>query len=237
MGYSHRMQQRRDELMDFHRELLERLLIDHGGHSPTEALVVASYCTDQYAQAVAGQIVRHDRARHVQTHCPRAKEDARGHLNSTSEAFYLGYSGISWDIAGRNKPRTADPAPAHESLVICSIFVTIQGMQYEISYYNEAIEAQVLALPETLLARYFYLTDHMEANGPNLGPPHTKALGDGLLELRLKGAEGIARVMYCTLIGRRIVMLHSFIKKTDKTPAADMALARKRLKEIKNADT
>lgn len=109
-------------------------------------------------------------------------------------------------------------------------------MQYEISFYSDAMEAQVFALPKTLLARFLSLADRMEVNGPHLGEPHRKALGDGLLELRLKGAEGIARVMYCTLVGRRIVMLHSFIKKTDKIPAADMALARKRLKEIKNAD-
>ena len=117
-----------------------------------------------------------------------------------------------------------------------NISVIIQAMQYKISYYTDDLEIQVLALPETLLARYFYLTDRMVVSGPNLGEPHTKALGDGLLELRLKGAEGIARVMYCTLVGRRIVMLHSFIKKSDKIPTPDMVLARKRLKEIKNAD-
>ena len=49
--------------------------------------------------------------------------------------------------------------------------------------------------------------------GPNLGEPHTKAFGDGLLDLRLKGADGIARVFFCTRVGRRIVMLHSFVKK------------------------
>ena len=110
-------------------------------------------------------------------------------------------------------------------------------MLYTIEYYSEAVEDQVLALPPTLLARYFYLTDRMVVAGPHLGEPHSKAMGDGLLELRLKGAEGIARVMYCTLVGRRVVMLHSFIKKSDKTPAADLALARKRLKEMKNANT
>jgi Phage derived protein Gp49-like (DUF891) len=69
-------------------------------------------------------------------------------------------------------------------------------MQYTIEYYSEAIEAQVLALPETLLSRYFYLTDRIGMSGPNLGPPHTKALGDGLLELRLKGAEGPGDVLH-----------------------------------------
>lgn len=43
--------------------------------------------------------------------------------------------------------------------------------------------------------------------------------------------------MFCTLVGRRIVVLHSFVKKTDKVPAADMRLSRKRLKEIKHAYT
>ena len=77
----------------------------------------------------------------------------------------------------------------------------------------------------------------MIALGPNLGEPHTKAFGDGLFELRLKGAEGIARVFFCTLVGKRIVMLHGFIKKTDKTPAREREIAEIRLKEIKRANS
>jgi phage-related protein len=60
-------------------------------------------------------------------------------------------------------------------------------------------------------------------------------MGDGLFELRLKAVEGIARVFYCTMIGKRIVMLHQFIKKTDKTPPKELAIARRRLKEVKDA--
>lgn len=74
----------------------------------------------------------------------------------------------------------------------------------------------------------------MLAVGPHLGEPHTKAMGEGLFELRLKGADGIARIFYCTLIGKRIVMLHSFIKKTERTPARELAVARHRMKEIKH---
>ena len=73
--------------------------------------------------------------------------------------------------------------------------------------------------------------------GPNLGEPHTKAFVDGLFELRLKGAEGIARVFYCTLIGRRIVMLHSFVKKSARTPVRDREIAESRLKEIKRENS
>ena len=110
-------------------------------------------------------------------------------------------------------------------------------MLYTIRFYDDALEAQVLGLPRTLLARYLSLADRMVIYGPNLGEPHTKTMGDGLFEIRLKGAEGIARVLYCTLVGRRIVVLHSFVKKTDKTPSQDLLLSRKRLKEIKDADT
>ena len=80
-------------------------------------------------------------------------------------------------------------------------------MDYAITYYSAAVQEEILALPDTLAARYVVLTRRMVALGPNLGEPHTKAFGDGLFELRLKGAEGIARVFFCTLIGRRTLSL------------------------------
>jgi len=73
--------------------------------------------------------------------------------------------------------------------------------------------------------------------GPNLGAPHTKAFGHGLFELRLKGAEGIARVFFCALVGKRIVMLHSFVKKSEKTPLREHEIAEARMKEVKRANT
>ena len=76
----------------------------------------------------------------------------------------------------------------------------------------------------------------MLAIGPNLGEPHTKSMRGGLFELRLQGAEGIARVFYCTLVGKRIVMLHSFVKKSQRTPKQELEVAQSRLKEIKNED-
>jgi len=109
-------------------------------------------------------------------------------------------------------------------------------VDYEIEYYSEEVEEQILALPDTLAARYVVLTRRMAAIGANLGPPHTESFGEGLFELRLKGAEGIARVFFCALIGRRIMMLHSFVKKTQKTPLREIEIARKRMKEIKHAN-
>ena len=110
-------------------------------------------------------------------------------------------------------------------------------MEYSVVYYSEAVQEQILELPDTLAARYIVLTRRMVVLGPNLGEPHTKAFGEGLFELRLKGAKGIARVFFCTLVGKRIIMLHSFIKKSDRTPPRERELAEVRMKEIKRANT
>ncbi|MCC7458347.1 MAG: type II toxin-antitoxin system RelE/ParE family toxin [Nitrospira sp.] len=98
------------------------------------------------------------------------------------------------------------------------------------------MQEEILALPDTLAARYVVLTRRMVALGPHLGEPHTKAFGDGLFELRLKGAEGIARVFFCALVGRRIMMLHSFVKKSNKTPQRELEVAQSRLKEVRHAN-
>ncbi len=68
--------------------------------------------------------------------------------------------------------------------------------------------------------------------GPNLGMPHTRAMSGGLLELRVKSKEGIARVFYCTVVNNRIVILHVITKKSQKTPKKELETARKRLKEV-----
>ena len=106
--------------------------------------------------------------------------------------------------------------------------------EYAITYYSDAVAEGILALPDTLAARYVVLTRRMIVLGPDLGQPHTKAFGGGLVELRLKGAEGVARVFFCTVVGRRIVMLHSFVKKSQRTPPRELRLALRRLKEVKD---
>jgi phage-related protein len=106
-------------------------------------------------------------------------------------------------------------------------------MSWNIEYAHPEVEAFVLGLPPGLRAKYFRLTELMEEFGANLGMPHSRPMSEGLFELRVRDQEGIARVFYCTLIGKRIVMLHGFIKKTQKTPAKDSKLARKRLLEVK----
>jgi phage-related protein len=106
-------------------------------------------------------------------------------------------------------------------------------MEWEIIYYSEDLQQRILDFPAGIQARYIHLTERM-AFGPNLGMPHTRALGDGLFELRMKSKEGIGRVFFCTLRDQRIMMLHAFIKKSAKTPARELRTARARLKEVKD---
>lgn len=106
---------------------------------------------------------------------------------------------------------------------------------WTVSFYSDRLEADILALPAGLVARFIRYAERMEEFGPDLGMPHTRAMGEGLFELRLKASEGIARLFYSTLVNHRIVFLHQFVKKTDKTPPKELALARRRMKEVKDA--
>ena len=105
-------------------------------------------------------------------------------------------------------------------------------MSWSVVFYSDRVASEITKMQPSFVARFIRYAERMEIYGPDLGMPHTKAMGNGLFELRLKAGEGIARVFYCTTVGRRIVMLHQFIKKTDKTPAKELLVARTRMKEF-----
>lgn len=107
-------------------------------------------------------------------------------------------------------------------------------MSYTITYYDVALQQEIMSFDASMLASYLHYTDIMIEEGPNLGLPATRALGKGLFELRLHGKDGIARVFFCTLIGQEIKMISLFSKKTQKTPQKELNKARKRMKEVKN---
>ena len=76
-------------------------------------------------------------------------------------------------------------------------------MTWTITYYDNSVQDEILAIPAGFLGRYLRYSDRMEMYGPDLGMPHMRALGDGLFELRLKAAEGIARVFSAQLLAER----------------------------------
>ena len=107
-------------------------------------------------------------------------------------------------------------------------------MTWSVTFFDKRVEAGILGLQTGMLARFLRYSERMELFGPDLGMPDTRSMSGGLFELRIKAPEGIARVFYCTVVERRIVFLHHFVKKTVKTPPRELDIARKRMKELKN---
>ena len=76
------------------------------------------------------------------------------------------------------------------------------------------------------------ITEQIVMSGPNLGMPYTKAMGHGLFEIRARGAEGIGRAFFCCMKDQKVVVLHSFVKKTQTTPQKELQIANKHMKEV-----
>lgn len=107
-------------------------------------------------------------------------------------------------------------------------------MMYEVQYFHPKVLAAIESWPVDVLAEYARLIELLMEHGPNLRLPHSRALGSGLFELRPRGRSGIGRAFYCFLVGKRVVIVHAFVKKTEQTPDKELALARKRVKEVQN---
>lgn len=106
-------------------------------------------------------------------------------------------------------------------------------MSWTITFFDWKVEEEMLAFPAGILANLLHILDMIEEFGPALGKPYTAPMGDGLFEIRAKGKEGIGRALFCSRKGREIVILHSFIKKTRKTPKRELDTARRRMKDLK----
>ena len=107
-------------------------------------------------------------------------------------------------------------------------------MGFEIIYFHERVLAEIESWPVDVLADYARLVELLAEHGPSLRLPHSRAFGGGLFELRPRGSTGIGRAFYCFLVGKRVVVLHAFVKKSQQTPDRELKLARKRFKEVQH---
>ena len=105
-------------------------------------------------------------------------------------------------------------------------------MTWKVEFFNEMVEEETLAFPTGILADFLRVVELIEEFGPAIGKPHTAPLGKGLFEIRAKGREGIGRSNFCTVRDRKIIILHSLIKNTQKIPQKEMGKAVKRMKEV-----
>lgn len=104
--------------------------------------------------------------------------------------------------------------------------------EWTVEVLNDAAEAELLSLPKDMQARFLRISELLESFGPqHVGLPHVRPLGEKLWEMRLTGRDGIGRAIYTAAAGRRLIVLHAFVKRTQKTPRRAIDLALRRFKE------
>ncbi|MCE2980593.1 MAG: type II toxin-antitoxin system RelE/ParE family toxin [bacterium] len=105
---------------------------------------------------------------------------------------------------------------------------------FSVEYYHSNVLADIESWPVDVLADYARLVELLVEHGPDLRLPYSRSMGQGLFELRPHGRSGAGRAMYCFVVGKRIVVVHAFLKKTRQTPDSDLKIARRRIKELRN---
>jgi phage-related protein len=105
---------------------------------------------------------------------------------------------------------------------------------WSVEFLNEGVLAELSALSVDIRARFERIVRLIEGYGlENLREPYIKHLEGPLWEMRMKGRDGIARAIYVTATGRRVVVVHVFEKKSQKTPRRELELARQRAREVR----
>lgn len=116
-------------------------------------------------------------------------------------------------------------------------------MDFKITYYkgssgNDPVHEFLLEVSRTNLALYNQTFNGLEKLRSRAyhKEPLSKHLESGLWELRIRSENNILRIIYTFEKGQVIILLHGFIKKDQKTPARELEIARKRLKELKERE-
>lgn len=106
-------------------------------------------------------------------------------------------------------------------------------MSWSIVFLDDGVQAELDALPRDFRASFERICQLIGVVGlERVHEPYIKHLEDRLWEMRLRGKDGIARAIYVTAVGRRLVVVRVFAKKTQKTPRREIELARQRAKEV-----
>ena len=107
-------------------------------------------------------------------------------------------------------------------------------MQWTVETLDVRVDAELDDLPVSLRARLTRMFELIEMVGAAyMREPHVKHIEGRLWEIRAKASDGIARALYVTTRGNRLIVVHVFAKKSSKTPRRALRIARERLREVK----
>jgi phage-related protein len=107
-------------------------------------------------------------------------------------------------------------------------------INWEVETLNACVDNELEKLPDDMRGRFVRVSGLLEQFGPKqVGMPHIRSLGSKFWEIRVSGRDGIARGIYVIALSKKIVILHVFIKKSQKTPTAALNIAKQRAKESK----
>lgn len=92
------------------------------------------------------------------------------------------------------------------------------------------------AMPDDIKASFLSIANQLTQRGPSgVGMPHVRHLDKALWEMRMKGRDGIARAIYFSASGARLIVVRAFVKKTQSTPPDELKIAAKRMREWMDA--
>jgi phage-related protein len=107
-------------------------------------------------------------------------------------------------------------------------------MEWTVEFLDDRVEGEFSALPVEFQASIMRVADLIRKYGlENVGMPYVRHVQGKIWEMRGRGQDGIARSLYVTTRGRRVIILRSFIKKTPRTPDDEVTIAQKRAKEVR----
>lgn len=106
-------------------------------------------------------------------------------------------------------------------------------MTWRVEFLDGRVRDELAALPRDIRTRFERIVSLIQTHGlERVREPYVKHLEGPVWEMRMKGKDGIARAAYVTATGKRVVVVHVFGKKTQKTPRHDIEIALKRAKEV-----
>jgi phage-related protein len=106
-------------------------------------------------------------------------------------------------------------------------------MTWVVGFLDQGVKASLDAFPPDIRANFQRIVELIQSHGlERVREPYVKHLEGPLWEMRMKGRSGIARACYVTAVGKRVVVVHVFAKKTQKTPRREIITALKRAKEV-----